>query len=564
MINPTSLPDDFDTLAARRFDEYRRIVIVFGVAWIVRLMHILSLKASPIFTYKIGDAARYDSWARTLADGNWLGEGVFYQAPLYPYFLGVVYTTLGDSILTVRLVQSLLGAASCVLLMLAATNLFGKRSGMISGLCLAFYAPSIFLEGLIQKSTLDLFFLTLLLWLISKIVYRPWKRYWLTSGVSIGALCLTRENALVLVPIFMVWIVFGSYGSLRSLANKNTDSSRLSRLGWLATFGIGLALTLGPVACRNYFVGGQFHLTTSQLGPNFYIGNNPDADGSYQPLRPGRGDAQFEQLDAVFLAEQAMGRELSPKEVSQYYLNQSLDFIRSQPMQWLSLMATKFGLTFNRHEIIDTEDQYTVAKLSPVLWVTQPVFHFGLLVPLALFGIYWTRSRWQRLWAVYLMMLAFAATVIAFFVFGRYRFPLAPPLMLFLGPAFLGLHEMVRRKKIGRMVSTATILAALFAACNLNLVSGRNGKAITLSNYGVQALIRDDYKSAESFLVASVDLQPDSALIHNNIGVLYRETNRPELALKHFHRAMELEPNDATIQGNLEKMKLARNIHSTN
>ena len=219
--------NNFDRLAIQREGEYRRILLVFGAAWIVRLMHILSLKVSPIFSYKIGDAAKYDAWAQSLASGNWLGEGVFYQAPLYPYFLGVVYSTLGDSILTVRLVQSLIGAVSCVLLMLAGTNLFGKKSGLVSGLCLAFYAPSIFLEGLMQKSTLDLFFLCLLLWLISKIVFRPRPALWILAGLTTGALCLTRENALILLPIFLVWICVGTFRRLSTssfVLNPNSSN----------------------------------------------------------------------------------------------------------------------------------------------------------------------------------------------------------------------------------------------------------------------------------------------------------------------------------------------------
>jgi hypothetical protein len=76
-------------------------------------------------------------------------------------------------------------------------------------------------------------------------------------------------------------------------------------------FAGGLAGALLPVAFRNWWVGGEFHLTTSQLGPNLYIGNHPGAPGGYEPLRPGRGSAEFERQDATELAEQALGRRLA-------------------------------------------------------------------------------------------------------------------------------------------------------------------------------------------------------------------------------------------------------------
>ena len=72
-------------------------------------------------------------------------------------------------------------------------------------------------------------------------------------------------------------------------------------------------VVLTPVAVRNRIVGGELHLTTSQLGPNLYIGNNPEADGTYRPLRPRRSEPQFERRDATELAERDVGRALSPK-----------------------------------------------------------------------------------------------------------------------------------------------------------------------------------------------------------------------------------------------------------
>ena len=63
----------------------------------------------------MGDARGYDQWAQRLAGGDWIGTDVFYQAPLYPYFLGVVYAIAGHDLLAVRIVQALVGSLSAVL-----------------------------------------------------------------------------------------------------------------------------------------------------------------------------------------------------------------------------------------------------------------------------------------------------------------------------------------------------------------------------------------------------------------------------------------------------------------
>src|SRR6188508_2585227 len=146
-----------------------RALVIFAVAFGIRLLHIWQLRSTPFFDTLLGDANGYDKWAVRLASGDWIGSDVFYQAPLYPYFLGVVYAIFGRDLLVVRIIQAAIGSASCVLLGLAAARLFSKRVGLIAGLALALWAPAIFFDSLLQKAVLDMFFMCLGLWLIAGI-----------------------------------------------------------------------------------------------------------------------------------------------------------------------------------------------------------------------------------------------------------------------------------------------------------------------------------------------------------------------------------------------------------
>jgi hypothetical protein len=78
-------------------------------------------------------------------------------------------------------------------------------------------------------------------------------------------------------------------------------------------------------------------VTTYQLGPNLYMGNNPAAGGHYVPLRPGREDPAFEATDAIELAEAARGKHLGMREVSDYWVGRALGFVRDDPWRWLAL-----------------------------------------------------------------------------------------------------------------------------------------------------------------------------------------------------------------------------------
>ena len=126
-------------------------------------------------------------WAQRLAAGDWIGSDVFYQAPLYPYFLGGLYAALGRDLLMVRLIQAMVGSAAVVLLASAGERLFSRRVGVLAGLALALYAPAIFFDALLQKSVLDVFFICLSIWVVSRLVDRPVsRRLWVGLGAVDG------------------------------------------------------------------------------------------------------------------------------------------------------------------------------------------------------------------------------------------------------------------------------------------------------------------------------------------------------------------------------------------
>ena len=85
--------------------------LIFAVAFAIRLVHIWQITPSPFFDVLLGDARGYDEWARRLAAGDWIGSEVFYQAPLYPYFLGLLYKIFGRDLLIVRICQAAIGSA---------------------------------------------------------------------------------------------------------------------------------------------------------------------------------------------------------------------------------------------------------------------------------------------------------------------------------------------------------------------------------------------------------------------------------------------------------------------
>ena len=525
---------------------------MFAVALAVRLLHIWQIRAAPFFSTLMGDSHGYDEWAQRIAAGDWLGHEVFYQAPLYPYLLGVTYAIAGRSLLVVRIVQALIGSASCVLLALAGVRLFSRRVGLTAGVMLALYAPAIFFDGLLQKSTLDVFFICLSLWLISRTMNakaaksakislekvslrssRSLRSSLLWLGFAMGGLALTRENAIVLIAVVAVWATLAS--------------------SWkaAAVFLAGVAVVLTPVAVRNAYVGGGFYVTTSQAGPNFYIGNNPRADGTYQSLRYGRGAPEYERQDATELAEHALGRTLSPAEVSSYWSGRAFDFIGSQPLAWLELTMRKAALLVNAAEAVDTESQASHAEWSLPLRILGVIGHFGLLVPLACVGIVATWSSRSRLWLLYAMTAAYAASVVAFYVFARYRFPLVPFLMLFAAAGLVALPDVVRTRAVPGGMKAIAAIAVTAVIANWPLLNEAWMKAVTEVNLGAALQSEGRLDEAAAHYRRAITLRPDYAAAYSNLGTALRGQGRLDEAVTTYERAIALQPDFPDAHYNL-------------
>ena len=523
------------------------MMTIFAIAFVPRLLYLYQIQSIPLFYHLAGDGRTYDEWAQRIAAGDWLGSGVFYQAPLYPYLLGLLQVFFGHDLWLIRFLQIILGSLSCALIFVIGQKLFSHGAGIAAGLFLAFYAPAIFFDALIEKSNLDLFLLSSLLVLLIGAMQRQHWHQWLSAGAVLGLVGLTRENALVLVVVIPFWIV--TYFS---------GQSRQTRATWTGLFLGGLLLILLPVGLRNLAVGGEFKLTTSQFGANFFIGNNPGADGTYGSVQRIIGEPQLEGNDAARLAEREAGRTMPPGEVSDFWLQKALSYIRAQPGEWFKLLAKKSLMVWNAREVEDSDDFYIYSRWSWLLTFVGWVNHFGVLAPVAAVGVWLTRGQWRRLWILYAIVVAFAGSVAVFYVFGRYRFPLVPLLALFAGAALAYLPTLVRnrdwRSSIG--VFAVLLLSALIVNWPIYGIRGPgSGGYNNLSNaYYKQGKVSEAINTARQALAVA----PDRGVAYYNLGNLYAGQGRFDLAKQYFERAMEIYPNYADARSNYGQLVAER------
>lgn len=356
------------------------IAVLVALALVLRVVVALEYeRRHPYAEHLVIDEAAYDAWAVAIAEGDWIGDEVFFQEPAYPYWLASIYAFFGHDRTAVRHMQSALGALTVALVFVLARRVFGRAPAIVAAALLAIYQPALLLASLVLKPNLVLpVVATLALAVLSTRDLERGSRAetvrWALVGVLAGVGALLRGNLLLCAPLLCLW----------PLARGGAPLGRRARPALACAFGV--ALVLLPVAARNQAVGGVFALTTSGAGTNVYGGNNPDNPyGRATELDWVRGIPEYEARDWRHEAERRLGRPLDAGEVSAYWLGEVARSVREQPLLHVRILWNKLRLTLGRYEVPDNHhlawDARRLATLGP--WWPG----FGVLGALALAGV---------------------------------------------------------------------------------------------------------------------------------------------------------------------------------
>ncbi|MEE4263508.1 MAG: glycosyltransferase family 39 protein [Desulfobacteraceae bacterium] len=536
----TAFPKSAAVPPREQLPFYTAMGLIFALALFIRALCLIGFFDTHILQTLVGDAELYDIWAKEILTDGWIGKKVFFQAPFYPYFIAVIYRFVSPDPLVVRWVQVLIGATSCALMVDVGRSFFSTRVGILSGILLSLYPVAIYYDILIQKAVLGLFFTVLILFLLGKLsTQRRWS-LWPVVGLVLGMLVLVRENALILFPVILFWLVihFWREGLKRIVV-------------WGVLMSAGFFCALFPVALRNHAVGGEWFLTTSNLGFNLYMGNNTGATGTYTSMVPGQGDWRFESDDARKLAEKELERSLSQSEISQYWTEEAVESIRSDIKSWARLLLIKWKLLWGSLEMSDSESIYAYQDFSPILRILGCFYHFGILLPIATAGFLLTLRHRRRLWIMYSVLAGYAIGIMPFYVMARYR---APMLAVMVPFAAAGVVEVVRRihhRAYRSLVLAMTLSAAIAVYANSPLMQKSAVAATTYYNWasvfenqGHIDLAIENYKNA-------IQRNPRFTLALNNLGILYCGRGDFPNGIRLFKEALKIDPRMAKTHMNI-------------
>lgn len=484
------------------------VALLCAASLAIRIAYWLELQASDVqvmlFSESL-DSFIYHDWARRIAGGDLLlGDKLFTLSPFYSYLLAVVYGVAGSDMFTAILVQLLLGVVGVGLMYAAGQAVFNRLTGVVAAAFSAFYGYYLLVEGLVLSEAFLPVVTAFFIYWTARTMKRPKLWRFALCGLVLGFLFSIRPQyflVVLLLPLF--GLIMAGRPDRPDLPDRKTMMRRL------ACGALGAALMVAPLAIRNFAATGEPVLLTSAGGVNFYIGNSPDATGTWQ-VPPGFRMTQAGMFEDF--AKAAGGTEFEAAH-SAYWFKKGLEAIADDPLRWVRLMGKKAALFWNKAEVpVNFDISLFETHLVSTRFAVVPFFAVGAL---GLLGIALALHSRRALWLL-IVVLGYFAGMILFFVSARYRVAAVPGIILFAAFGVERVIDMARSRKWFGLSLSGLVLAAALTLTLWNLVPpvaaasqggqyrymaihfGRNGDSPRAEKWAREAL-RVEPRSAESW-----------------------------------------------------------------
>jgi hypothetical protein len=497
------------------------------------------LRRSPIAEEPWGDGWLYWQWAGQIAAGRWLGSTPFLSLPLYPYLLGVA-RWFGAGLAGVAVLQVLISVITGVLVACIVRRRFGAVAGLLAAALFFLLSEPAHASTRVLASTLQLLLVTLVwgYWAALSAADRPaWGRI-AGTGALIGLLALAYPAALLLVPLYGLWL----WGLGRW---------RIAGLGRAAVGAAAGAAVIAPATLHNYAVAGELIPLTAHAGITLRQGNGPGAGGVLAPVPGVAADRLRMHEDAQRVYEEAHGRRGSWAQIDRHFRREVLTWWSENPLRALKLELRKLHmfLLARRYDDImplalerefGLVDRMMLAPL-PTPWLLG-AGAVGLLLIL----------RRPRRFGPELLLLALPLIVtLVFFYSPRYRLPAVP---LLCG---LAAHALCNGRAAG--VPRPLVLGAALAPGLLLFLSDEAGLdsvepmrrtfrpqlSIAWTQAGDRRADAGDSAGAEQRFRSALRVEPANAIALRKLGVLYATQGRCAEAIEPLRNALQHDAENA-------------------
>ena len=340
----------------------------------------------------------------------WKADDRAWEMPLTAIIYSVFYSifqTQEGLIISVRIFQSLLLILQGFLLYKISIKIFNNQlTAFLTFIIVLFYPFFVYYQGLLLSET---FFNTIL------VISFYYLYTWYENGFKF-------DINFVLTNFFLAFSIY-SKGTLSILPPLlivgfyffNKFDFKYSLKIFFYSF-ILYILFLSPWWIRNYSIFNSFIPFTTSSGMNFYLGNNPyNKDGGCDWSK----DVSLDIVNPIFKIKDELERNAVFKQ-------KAIIFIQENPQRFLELAWLKFKRFYNIVPNADTFNQGYYKYIS--------IFSYGLILLLAIISIFIHTKFWQKLSAIYILVIYFTLIHVIFIASLRYRLPIETFFILLASP----------------------------------------------------------------------------------------------------------------------------------
>lgn len=407
--------------------------LLFLLALGIRLVYLLQLSKNPHFDYisPAFDHFNLDKSAISFADGDWLARAPNNSfAPLYKYFLGIIYWLFGRNFYIIYSIQFVMGALASVLVFLVTRDLFGLRAGLLAFLGFALHTTEIIYEGTILREAFITFWGIVSFYLLSRL---PTAR----TSLVIATLALSffiqgRPNTILCLPFVCIFLHKEVFRALDARARTKS---------WLVFSGT-LVGSLIPLLIQCYLVHGHFVFFDSS-GPQTFISGN-----------------------LIGYSGVGFDAEIIDKHLKKHLLGYGaniqflLQYIAENPIEFIKLYLRKTYFFFNDFETPTNISVYLYREFSPFLgWLLN---HFAIFSALGLVGIVLAIKNEKKVFLLYAYAFSLTLAVVLFLIEDRYRLPAVPYYIIFSAYAADSILSWLERGDYKKVLLTVTVSGLLY------------------------------------------------------------------------------------------------------
>jgi tetratricopeptide (TPR) repeat protein len=541
--------------------DYLHISIILAISILFKLYWFFSFKHSPLFDSPAIDEALHWQWAMSIAETGQSPEIPFFRAPLYLWWLGFL-KSLGLNISAMRLSGLFLGLCNNLLLFAIALRFMNSTAAKIILLFSGFSASLIYFEPQLLIVHWLIFWLLLSSWLLLESVNSDQKLRiklvfaWF-SGLAIGLAVISRPNTLLLIPFILLIAFFAP------------DLKRL-RIRIMRFLLVLMALA-GPILLVANINGWPASgvLIASQGGVNFWIGNNPDADGSSASL-PGVGNS-WERADArVILADSVKQSSAVAGLESKFYYSLGREWIRNDPRAAFNLYLSKVKLLAAPFEIGNNSSPHELSAHAPILNFLLKISWWLVLIP-GVFAIAlgYPGNRILRKWCITVILL-WSLSLLLFFVNSRFRLPIIPFLLLPAAELLADIFGTIRKAsrtenllhRFRRSNTAGLIIFGMLLVASFKTLpdDGLKQRQEAWSKFQeANAYFRlNKTEAAEEMYQRALKLDPELRELRLNLGILAEQSGDLPTAFSMYQQELLLNPQSAKALNNLANLQLAQ------